>query len=91
MLQAQRDRICVKRNKNEKKSLANCSKTPSYIKVKAATALRAGSEAASESSTSADTEIESWMVSAMHVRIRLFQQPQYQPQTRENRQLSNGL
>jgi hypothetical protein len=40
-----------------KKSLANCTETPSYIKVKAATALRAGSEAASEPSTSADSEI----------------------------------
>jgi len=49
------------------------AQTPSYIKVTAATALRAESEAASEPSTSA------WMVSAMHVRIRLFQEPQYQP------------
>ena len=40
-----------------KKSLAICTETRSYIKVKAATALRAGSEAASELSTSADTEI----------------------------------
>lgn len=39
-----------------KKRLVHCSKSPSYTKAKTATPLRAGSEAASEPSTAADTE-----------------------------------
>jgi hypothetical protein len=40
-----------------KKCLFNCSKSPSYTKARTGTPLHAGSEAASEPSTAADTEI----------------------------------
>ena len=39
-----------------KRHLVSCSKTPSYLKVKTATSLSAGSEAASKPSISVDTE-----------------------------------
>ena len=54
---AQRDRIRVKHNENEK-SLTSCLKAASYIKVSTPTALRAGSEAACKPSTSAGSEGE---------------------------------
>jgi hypothetical protein len=43
----------VKNAKRTKKHHVSCSKAPSYVKVKTATLLSAGSEAASEPSTSA--------------------------------------
>jgi hypothetical protein len=43
----------VRKAKRTRKHLVGCSETPSYVKVKTATPLSAGSEAASESSTSA--------------------------------------
>jgi hypothetical protein len=43
----------VKNAKRTKKHLVGCSETPSYVKVKTATPVSAGSEAASEPSTSA--------------------------------------
>jgi hypothetical protein len=43
----------VKKAKRTKKHLVRCSKAPSYVKVKIATPVSAGSEAASEPSTSA--------------------------------------
>lgn len=54
---AQRDRIHVKHNENDK-SLTSCSKAASYIKVRTETALRARSEAESEPSTSVGSEGE---------------------------------
>ena len=46
----------VKNATRMKRHLVSCSQTPSYLKVKTATWLSAGSEAASKPSTSVDTE-----------------------------------
>jgi hypothetical protein len=57
VLQAQRDRTRKKKAISLKKRVVNCSKSPSYTIAKIATPLRAGSEALSEPSTAAVTEI----------------------------------
>jgi hypothetical protein len=46
----------VKNPARMKRHLVSCPKTPSYLKVKTATSLSAGSEAASKPSASVDTE-----------------------------------
>ena len=73
---AQRDRIQVKHNENDK-SLTSCSKAASYFKVTTETALRVRSEAKVRHQLLREVKVSG----AIHARICIFQQPQYVLQT----------